>query len=299
MDRKLLLRQQMRQSMEDEIAARTKAHQEKVARFKSAVHARKAIGAAAPATPLVLLSHGDSWFDYPLDGNNISLMPTDIIVQLGSMGNITPYILNISQWGDATAAEMSWPKQHRMITAIQDPSNWLDKGKPDAILFSGGGNDVAGDQFAVFLDYAEFGAGGLDANRFQKALGMVEASYLDLFAFRDRYAHHVPIFGHCYDFPIPNGIHPICAGPWLKPSLDFCGYNLTQGTAIVRQALLDFQALLAGLANDPANNFVLVPTQGVLAHADWANELHPYPQGFRKIADKFVDALRSRFHGRI
>jgi hypothetical protein len=51
---------------------------------------------------------------------------------------------------------MSWPKQQRMITAIQDPSNWLDSGKPDAILFSGGGNDVAGDQFAVFLDYAGF-----------------------------------------------------------------------------------------------------------------------------------------------
>jgi hypothetical protein len=61
-----------------------------------------------------------------------------------------------------------------MISAIQDPSNWLDSGKPDAILFSGGGNDVAGDQFAVFLDYAGFGAGGLDANRFKKALGIVE-----------------------------------------------------------------------------------------------------------------------------
>ena len=96
------------------------------------------------------------WFDYPLDGNAISLIPTDIIAHLGSMGNISPFILNISQWGDATTAEMSWPKQQRMITAIQDPSNWLDSGKPDAILFSGGGNDVAGDQFAVFLDYAGF-----------------------------------------------------------------------------------------------------------------------------------------------
>jgi hypothetical protein len=55
MDRKLLLRQQMRQSMENEIAARTKAHQDKLARFRSAVHARKAVGAAAPATPLVML----------------------------------------------------------------------------------------------------------------------------------------------------------------------------------------------------------------------------------------------------
>jgi hypothetical protein len=37
----------------------------------------------------------------------------------------------------------------------------------------------------------------------------------------------------------------------------------------------------------------------VLDPADWANELHPYPQGFQKLAGKFVDALRSKFPGRI
>src|SRR5208337_3116017 len=56
--------------------------------------------------------------------------------------------------------------------------------------------------------------------------------------------------GHCYDFPIPNGIHPACAGPWLKPSLDYCGWDLAQGTQIVRTALLDFKNLLRGLAAD-------------------------------------------------
>jgi hypothetical protein len=93
---------------------------------------------------------------------------------------------------------------------------------------------------------------------------MVKASYQDLFSFRDRFANGVPIFGHCYDFPIPNGAHPICAGPWLKPSLDFCGYNLAQGTAIVRQALVDFKNFLTSLAGDPANNFILISTQEVL-----------------------------------
>jgi hypothetical protein len=142
---------------------------------------------------------------------------------------------------------MSWPKQQKMITALQDNSNWLESGKPDAILFSGGGNDVAGDQFCVFLDYANPAPGGLNETRFEEALGMVKASYQDLFSFRDRFANGVPIFGHCYDFPIPNGAHPICAGPWLKPSLDFCGYNLAQGSAIVHQALIDFKNLLTSL----------------------------------------------------
>src|SRR5581483_4319260 len=99
----------------------------------------------------------------------------------------SPIIINMSHHGDATTDEMSLPKQQRLIETLEDPDNWLT-GKPDAILFSGGGNDIVGDQFCIFLDYAVPGATGLNATRFQDALGMVEACYLDLFAFRDRYA---------------------------------------------------------------------------------------------------------------
>jgi len=295
----LVLQQQLRDSMDDEIATRVKDHQTRIASIRTATANRLAAGARPPVTPLVMLAHGDSWFDYPLAGNSVSLPHTDIIVQLESMGNVNPYILNMSQWGDATTDEMSLPKQQLMISALQDPSNWLSAGKPNAILFSGGGNDVAGDQFCIFLDYSTLSPNGLDVTRFQDALGMVEASYLDLFAFRDRYAPSVPILAHSYDFPIPNGAHPVCAGPWLKPSLDFCGYNLTEGTAIVRQALTEFKNRLAALAAKPGNNFILVDTQGVLQAADWANELHPFTPGFQKLAGKFVDALRNKFPGRI
>ena len=128
---------------------------------------------------------------------------------------------------------------------------------------------------------------------------MVKASYQDLFLFRDRNAPNVPIFGHCYDFPIPNGVRPVCAGPWLEPSLTFAGWNVTQGTAILQQALTAFKAMLLGLAADPTNNFYLVDTQGTLVPSDWANELHPFPAGFKKPAANFVDALRAKFPGRI
>jgi len=307
MDRTLGLYRRLRQSMTQDIADRTKAHQAKIASFKTAAKARLATGAAPPSTPLVMLAHGDSWFDYPLDGNCPSLFCTDVTVQLNAMGNLNPHILNVSQWGDATTAEMSLPKQQRMIAALQDSANWID-GKPDAILFSGGGDDIAGDQFCIFLDYACAGATGLDAARFRDALATVEGSYRDLFAFRDRYATGVPIFGHCYDFPIPNGKGALPAvGPWLQPSLLFCGYSsLPQGTAIVRHALTEFRALLIKLQAEtdgtgkPKNNFILVDTQGTLDPAtDWANELHPYPDGFKKIAERFVTALQSHFPDRI
>src|SRR5208282_2686737 len=126
-------------------------------------------------------------------GNDITIGTTDVIAQLTSMGDAPPVILNISHYGDATTDELSLPKQERMINALQDSNSWLSKGKPDAILFSGGGNDIAGDQFCIFLNYAAPGVFGLNKDRFQQALGMVEASYRDLFAFRDRYARDVPI----------------------------------------------------------------------------------------------------------
>ena len=89
-------------------------------------------------------------------------------------------------------------------------------------------------------------------------------------------------------------------GPWLKPSLDFRGWtNRAQATQIVREALLAFDALLRRLEQSQ-RAFVYVRTQGTLDPArDWANELHPSEDGFQKIADVFLVALRARFPGRI
>ena len=293
------LRMQMRNTIAQDIAERTTLHQESMRRVHAGFAALHAAGAVPTTSPLVMLAHGDSWFNYPLSGNGLSLRSTDVIAQLESLGSTSPMILNVSHFGDATTEEMSLPKQMRMIEALQDPRNWASGGKPDAILFSGGGDDIAGNQFCIFLDYALPGATGLNATRFRDALDGIQGSYLDLFAFRDRYAPGVPVFGHCYDFPIPNGIHPKCAGPWLLPSLQFCGWSVSQGTAIVRQALLDFKAMLVALAGDPANNFTLIDTQGTLNPIDWANELHPVPNGFKALATKFVSSLRTRFPGRI
>lgn len=299
MRQSLVLRQQIDVSINEEIAARTKVHQARISSLSTASARLMLAGVPATPAPLVMLAHGDSWFDYPLSGNSPTWRSTDIIANLESLGNINPVILNISHYGDATTEELSWPKQQRMIDALNDQANWMGQGKPDAILFSGGGNDIAGNQFCIFLDYATPGSNGLNAVRFNKALGMVEASYLDLFAFRDRYAPGVPIIGHCYDFPIPNGVHPDCVGPWLKPSLDYSGWNITQGTQIVQQALTALKNMLSSLAGDPRNNFVLVNTQSLLTPDDWANELHPYPKGFKTIAEKFVNELRLMFSNRI
>ena len=121
----------------------------------------------------------------------------------------------------------------------------------------------------------------------------MESAYLDLIDIRDQHASDAIIFLHSYDFAIPDGRKACklgwCFGPWLQPSLHFRGWNnLSDGQVIVKQALLDFNALLTRVA-DRARQVVLVPTQGTLSVTnDWNDELRPTSVGFGKIADKFL-----------
>ena len=274
-------------AIQREIAIRAKIHQRHIATARTKPAANR---------PLVFLAHGDSWFDYPLIDNGPFPGDTDVIHHLRQMGSINPLIVNMSHHGDSTVDEMSLPKQQRVIATLQDSANWSDTGKPDAILFSGGGNDIAGEQFSIYLQTKTHATGnGLAIDRFERMLDGVEASYLALFAFRDEHAPDVPIFGHCYDFGIPDGRHPICSGPWISPSLKFAGYNVAEGRTIMRDCLERFKARLTALATVPANNYTLVDTQGTLADNEWANELHPKDDGFGKIAERFLTALRLKF----
>jgi hypothetical protein len=119
--------------------------------LRNSIHLRQQMNETIEAVkPLVMLAQGDSWFDYPLDGNALTLSDTDIIAPLRGMGTINPVIVNVAHHGDTSTDEMSLPEQQRTIELLQDRANWLND-KPDAILFSAGGNDIAGDQFCIFL----------------------------------------------------------------------------------------------------------------------------------------------------
>ncbi|MFP5078190.1 SGNH/GDSL hydrolase family protein [Rhizobium sp. YIM 134829] len=245
------------------------------------------------AHPLCLLALGDSWFDYPLLNNGPVLQDTDIIAQLKHYGSPPARILNLAHYGDASTDAMSAQKQRRLIAALADSGNWLG-GKPDAILFSAGGNDVAGDQFRTFLNQNEDGTKPINGSEFRKTLKTVEQSYRTLFDLRDRFAEGVPIFAHTYGFAIPNGVHPRCAGPWLQPSLTERGWTAPEQAAeIVREMLKLFQDMLNDLQHERSNNFHVIRSHQLIEPEDWANELHPKYLGFRKVVRQFDSVLRA------
>lgn len=111
-----LISAQIKTTIADDIAQRKKQHQATIARLRAAeAHARTFREAIPLKTPLVMLALGDLWFDYPLDGNSLTIGTTDIIAQLQTMGGNPPVIYNISHYGDATTDELALPKQERTI----------------------------------------------------------------------------------------------------------------------------------------------------------------------------------------
>jgi hypothetical protein len=117
----------------------------------------------------VLVAEGDSWFDYPW---------YDVLSMLERAHNFR--IESVAHKGD-TVEEMAYDAAQltsltRMMEHLQQ-----DGRVPRAVLISGGGNDIAGDEFAVLLNHANSGLPALNARvvdgivnerlRFAKLLG--------------------------------------------------------------------------------------------------------------------------------
>jgi hypothetical protein len=269
--------------------------QSRIAQHKQAVAqrglAQRTLAARGGRGPLNIFAEGDSWFDYPLSNDTINWIKAD--------GTPWPEILNLAHYGDATTQMLGVAKRERIIENLQDPAN----GAFDALLFSGGGNDIAGDQFCLWI--VPFVAGtdptnGVDSQRLANMLGVVQAAYVDLIKIRDSIIPDCVIFIHAYDFAQPSGQGVCGLGPWLKPSLDLRGWtDFPAAAQVVKDVLQAFDKLVAQLEQQH-KNVVYVRTQGTLSPAtDWANELHPTEQGFEKIAAVFLQALRKKFPNRI
>ena len=246
---------------------------------------------------LRLLAEGDSWFDYPLPWPGGDGVISQLQTLLGyPIANMAHYGLEVTQM-------MGLSLRQEIISRLSDP-----KIRYDALLFSGGGNDLVGDRFCIWLKDSPPVVPPeqmLDDNAVNSALAVLEAEYRELVALRDKYSPQTVLFLHGYDFPPVTGKGVCGVGPWLKPSLDFV-YNQLGVTnpnkddeyAVVKNLLQRFGGMLSKLAGDPeVERVVVVPTQGTLTpnDADWQNEIHPSKAGFVKIAQRFKDALSANF----
>ena len=254
------------------------------------------VAAAAPGPqPLQIFAEGDSWFDYP-----IPLFGGGIIPRLQARLGVP--ILNLAKAGDEVRFMMG--VDERRILAKHLTAGCPAGGPWDALLFSGGGNDIVANPMALWVkdfDPALTPANLINQPRFNAALELVRAGYEDLIALRDALSPGTHLLFHGYDFALPDGRGVCFMGPWLKPTFDL--HKFPAGSParfeVVKAMLTQFAQLLRSL--ERPNSVTFVGTQGTLAPiaSSWHNELHPSRDGFNKFAALFHAKLKALFPGRV
>jgi hypothetical protein len=269
---------------------------------------RSALAAAAGKPKLgLLIAEGDSWFDYPF---------YDVLEVLEGEGY---EVESVAHMGDNLEDMAHDPGQVERLTRVFEKVRERGK-KPRAILLSGGGNDIAGDEFGMLINHVNSGLPALNATvadgvireRLRTAMASLVGVVTRLS--ESHFGERARVVLHGYDYPIPDGRGYlggawILPGPWLEPGFRRKGYwsekgqekvAVLQANAAVLRDLIDrynvmLSELVRDLASDGLTHVRYVDLRGTLSaafpsgyKADWGNELHPTKPGFAKVAAKIA-----------
>ncbi|PYT01404.1 MAG: hypothetical protein DMF63_00715 [Acidobacteria bacterium] len=246
----------------------------------------------------VLVAEGDSWFDYPMQ-DVLQLLEDDYLYDVESVAHKGDCVEDMA-YSNGQFEELA----RRLEKLLRD-------GKvPEAILLSGGGNDIAGDEFAILLNHA---ASSLPPLNESIVSGVVDIRLKDAYirilsgitAITKNYlGRPLPIVVHGYDHPVPDGRGFMggwwaLPGPWLKPGFTKKGHlDQAANTKVVAYLIDRFNTMLKSVTSLPAFPHVhYLDLRGTLKNApatykkDWANELHPSKSGFDLVTKKFADVI--------
>jgi len=147
----------------------------------------------------VLIAEGDSWFDYPMQ-DVLRLLEDDYLYDVES----------VAHKGDCVE-DMAHAKGQFEEFARRLEKLLRDSKVPKAILLSGGGNDIAGDEFALLLNHA---ASALPPLNEDIVRGVIDVRLKEAFASiisglttitKSFLGRTLPIITHGYDYPVPDG----------------------------------------------------------------------------------------------
>jgi len=282
------------------MAARVlRARRKALSRRKNALAAQPSPKGLAkgPTSAGTLIAEGDSWFDYPL---------CDVLKELEDGHGFD--IESVAHKGD-TVEDMAYGEGQldgfaRLVEKV------LRRGVvPRAILLSGGGNDIAGDEFAILLNHAASSIAGLNDSivtgvideRLQDAYVTILAAITNVC--ESLVARPLPIIVHGYDYPVPDGRGFLggwgpLPGPWLEPGFRRKGFAAMAARKPVMVELIDrFNAMLRRIAGkQPFKHVRYLDLRNTLStganYRDWwGNELHPTRIGFETVAAKFAAVI--------
>ncbi|WP_435011020.1 hypothetical protein P12x_002312 [Tundrisphaera lichenicola] len=254
-----------------------------------------AAAAASAVSGPTILAEGDSWFDYPPG--------LDLLDQLKLQYRYD--IVSLAKAGD-TIENMGFGTQYDRNFGRTDPSinvliAQVGRIRPRVILLSGGGNDVAGEEFAGFLNHADSGLPPLRMAYVDEVIqGVIRRAFERIAAEIWKIDSGIAIVAHGYGYPIPDGRAVFnfpfgyrFLGPWLRPAL--VSKNITKvsdGKEILKTVIDKFNDMIAGLQSSLGGPFHHVDFRKTVRPGDWVNELHIDNETSARCAEKIHQVIK-------
>ena len=244
-----------------------------------------------------LIAEGDSWFDYPRS-DVLDALEDDHAFRVERVAHrgdtVEDMAFNPAQIGDLARRFERLLQDRKVVTAV---------------LVSGGGNDIAGAEFNMLLEHALSGKAAVNEVIADQVInGRIRDAFLRIFGTVKGIAESylgktLPIIVHGYGYPVADGRGFLgggwfLPGPWLSPGFERKGIqDMAKRQDAMRQLINMFNEMLSNLASDPGLGIVYVDVRAELSDdlnnykVDWANELHPSQDGFRRVAARIAAAI--------
>lgn len=252
---------------------------------------------------LVGIAEGDSWFDYAPAWLEDS-QRGDLVNQLNISRKFN--LLRVARAGDTLENMVygtKYDKDYRPEKSqFEKTLELINKHQPAFLLFSGGGNDVAGEEIESFLNHASSGLEPIRESHLDYVLNQVfRKIFEELITKTKAAAPSIHIFLHGYGYAIPDGravakvVGFDFVGPWLRPTFAKKRISqVTQAQKIIRILIDNFNDLLADIASQDSNVHY-IDLRPVIQDQDWANELHLNVDGYEKVAKEFTQRINQVF----
>jgi hypothetical protein len=257
---------------------------------------RRTMMFSAPAQGAeTLVAEGDSWFDYSPAG-------TDIIACLQNH-----YDYRIDKYAKAgdTLENMIYGTRidsrfGRVSPSIELVLRRISELQPKVFLFSGGGNDVAGEELESYLNHQESGLPALRLSYVNTVIKEVFREYFkDLIAKVSNVSPSTYIITHGYGHTLATGkgvgiLGFSFIGPWLLPALARKRiFDQTAQQQVLITLIDTYNDMLSELSRSHPQ-FRYIDLRGMLNPAtDWANELHLKNSAFARVAERIHQEILS------
>ena len=255
-----------------------------------------------PERPVVV-TLGDSWFSNPAQRNVIDFLDAPHAAKGRPANPASP---------DASASQRDWAllrlerTQDEILGVMTGGeraflNEILHRYEVDALLFSGGGNDLFGPDLGALLQPYRKGAPieeALVEKRVARRLRQIEDCYRELIDMVLDDGADLRVLVNSYDVPAPSCVEARLLGgrlpgPWISAAFTAKGYPTSSPLLreVLRHLLDRFCTMLDRLSTELPSRFHRVETRGAVGD-EWANEIHPNARGAQAVAERFEAALQ-------